>query len=303
MILTPSETAPAPKAASARRSIEERLLEATNLAGTFYAPPRGKAGHVREAMTEACRARPWDARLPPTGLRHYYGLRNGAWCDDLYLSSGASDVRALRRALADDGAEGLGPRILDLGCGAGRMTRHLGPEAETGEVWGVDIHAEAIRWAQAHLPPFHFVTTTTAPHLPFEDRSFDLVYATSVWTHIGDLDDAWLLEVRRLMKPGGRLYFTISDAETLGRIAREAPGHASNDHVAALHAETGMLGRPWRAFITRTTPWRQRVVYDRADFLAHISRWMEPRAVIPGGHGWQTAILLAKPAAKPGGRP
>lgn len=298
MIPTPSETAPAPKAARARRSIEERLLAATNLAGTFYAPPRGKAGHVREAITQAERARPWAERLPPTGLRHYYGLRDGAWRDDLYLSSGASDVRAMRRALASDGEEELGPRILDFGCGAGRMTRHLGPEAETGEVWGVDIHAEAIRWAQAHLPPFHFVTTTTAPHLPFEDRSFDLVYATSVWTHIGDLDDAWLLEVRRVLKPGGRLYLTISDAETLDRIAAEAPGHASNDHVAALHAETGMLARPWRAFLTRTTPWRQRVVYDREDFLAHVSRWMDLRAVIPGGHGWQTSILLAKPGGR-----
>ncbi|MBM1222447.1 class I SAM-dependent methyltransferase [Ponticoccus sp. SC2-23] len=287
---------PTPKAPP--RPIEERLLAATNLAGTFYAPARGKAGHVREAIGPEAEARPWAARLPPTDLRHYYGLRDGAWRDDLYLSSGASDVRALRRTLALDGVAGPGPRILDFGCGAGRMTRHLGAEAATGEVWGVDIHAEAIRWAQTHLPPFHFVTTTTAPHLPFEDRSFDLVFASSVWTHIGDLDDAWLLEVRRLLKPGGRLYFTISDAETLDRIAREAPDHASNDHVAALDAETGLLTRNWRAFITRTTPWKQRVVYDRDDFLAHVARWMELRAVIPGGHGWQTAILLAKPEAR-----
>ena len=280
------------------RPMEERLLAATNLAGTFYAPARTKAGHVRETIAPAERARPWAERLPPTDLRHYYGLRDGRWCDGLYLSSGASDVRAMRRALAADGAGTPGPRILDFGCGAGRMTRHLDAEAETGEVWGVDIHAEAIRWAQAHLPPFHFVTTTTAPHLPFEDRSFDLVFASSVWTHIGDLDDAWLLEVRRILKPGGRLYFTISDAETLDRIAREAPDHASNDHVAALDAETGMLSRPWRAFITRTSPWKQRVVYDREDFLAHIARWMDVRAVIPGGHGWQTAILLAKPGAQ-----
>lgn len=279
-------------------SLEEQLLAATNLAGTFYAPIRGMAGHVREAISPGALARPWAERLPPTDLRHYYGLRDGRWCDDLYLSSGASDVRAMRRALCGDGAGNLGPRILDFGCGAGRMTRHLGAEAETGEVWGVDIHAEAIRWAQAHLPPFHFVTTTTAPHLPFEDRSFELVFASSVWTHIGDLDDAWLLEVRRILKPGGRLYFTISDAETLDRITRDAPDHASNGHVAALDAETGMLSRHWRAFITRTTPWQQRVVYDREDFLAHIARWMELRAVIPGGHGWQTAILLAKPGGR-----
>lgn len=276
--------------------IEARLLAATNLAGTFYAPPRGPAGYVREAMPEAAAALPWTARLPPPALRHYYGLRDGAWRDDLYLASGASDVRAMRRVLAADagGAVTPGARILDFGCGAGRMTRHLAAEAAAGEVWGVDIHAEAIHWAQAHLPPFHFVTTTTAPHLPFEDRSVDLVLAGSVWTHIGDLDDAWLLELRRLLKPGGRLYLTLSDGETLDRIAAEAPAHASNAHVAALDAETGMLGRDWRAFVTRTTPWKQRVVYDRAAFLEHAGRWMEVRSVTPGGYGWQTAVLLAR---------
>jgi len=284
-------------------ALEAQLLAAPNLSGTFYAPPRTPAGYKRPAISAEAAARPWAERLPPPALRHYYGVRDGVYRDDLYLSSGAADVAALRRALAEDGEDGAGlgaglstgARLLDFGCGAGRMIRHLAAEAEAGEVWGVDIHAEAIHWAQSHLPPFHFVLTTTAPHLPFEDRSFDVIFAGSVWTHIGDLDDAWILEMRRLLVPGGRLYLTITDRETLDRIKQAAPDHPSHDHVAALDAEVGLEGGDWRAFVTRATPWQQRVVYDRDAFLAHVGRWMEPRAVIPGGYGWQTGIVLRKP--------
>lgn len=276
--------------------LEEQLLAATNLAGTFYAPARGPAGYVREAMSEAEAARPWPERLPPPDLRHYYGVRDGVYRDDLYLASGRSDVTALRRILAADGVEAPGARILDFGCGAGRMTRHFAAEAEVGEIWGTDIHAEAIHWAATRLPPFHFVTTTTAPHLPFEDRYFDLIVAGSVWTHIGDLDAAWLLEMRRLLSPDGRLYLTISDRETLSRIAAQAPDHASNGHVAALDAETGMMARAWSAFVTRTTPWSQRVVYDREAFLDMAGRWFDVRSVTPGAYGWQTGVLLARSA-------
>lgn len=275
--------------------LEDRLLGATNLAGTFVAAPRGEAGYVREAITPGEAARPWAERLPPHGLRHYYGVKDGIYRDDLYLASGRADVQSLRRILAADGIAAPGPRILDFGCGAGRMTRHFATEAEAGEVWGVDIHAEAIHWAATHLPPFHFVTTTTAPHLPFEDRHFDLIFAGSVWTHIGDLDTAWLLEMRRLLAPEGRLYLTLSDRETLDRIAREAPDHASNGHVAALDAETGMMGRDWQAFVTRTGPWAQRVVYDREAFLAMAGRWFDIRSVTPGAYGWQTGVLLGRP--------
>ena len=60
-------------------------------------------------------------------------------------------------------------------------------------------------------PEFHFITNTTEPHLPFEDKHFDLVYCGSVFTHIMDLPDAWFLELRRVVKRGGLLYITVND--------------------------------------------------------------------------------------------
>lgn len=301
--LTPAEAARAQHdrfrdgiGALSLRDLETLLMSAGNLAGLYYPEPRGAAGFALYGMSDEMAALPLDQRIPPTEFRHYYGYKDGVWRDDLYLSSGLADVRSMKAILAEDGADPMGGRILEFGCSAGRMLRHLEPEARAGEVWGADLHAAAIHWAQAHLaPPFHFLTNTTQPHLPFEDRYFDLIFAGSVWTHIGELGDAWLLEMRRLLKPGGRLYLTISDQDTLAEVARTAPTHPSNDHVAALDAETGMLGRDWTAFVTRTTPWLQRCVYRREAWLARIGAWMEVRIVRPGAYGWQTGVLLAKP--------
>jgi ubiquinone/menaquinone biosynthesis C-methylase UbiE len=70
-------------------------------------------------------------------------------------------------------------------------------------------------WANRHLrPPFRFVTPTTLPHLPFADGYFQMIYAGSVFTHIADLADAWLLELRRVLAPGGRAYLTFHDSHT-----------------------------------------------------------------------------------------
>lgn len=107
-------------------------------------------------------------------------------------------------------------RILEFGCGAGRMLRWLKPLAKKCEIWGTDISAEHIYWANQYLnPPFNFATTTTIPHLPFEDRYFDFIFCGSVFSHIDDLATAWLLELRRISSENSRLYITINDKNSL----------------------------------------------------------------------------------------
>ncbi len=279
------------------RQLETRLMGATNLAGLYYPEDRSAGGYVLYGMAPDQAALPLAERLPPTPLRHYYGFRDGRYVDALYLQTGHNDVTAMRRILTEDGFDTMGERVLEFGCSAGRMLRHMEAEAQANEAWGVDLHSAAIHWAQAHLsPPFHFATTTSTPHLPFEDGYFGLIFAGSVWTHIGELDDAWLLEMRRILRPGGRLYLTISDETTLEEVARVKPDHASNGHVAELDAATGMLSRDWIAFVTRSTPWLQRAVYRRAPWVDRIARWMEPKVVRPKSYGWQTAVLLEKRA-------
>lgn len=151
--------------------------------------------------------------VPPEAL--WRGL--GANLNE-YLDVGKEHAENMRQALTQHGFE-MPDTILDFGCGAGRMIRWLKPEAERGTVWGCDVLAEDIQWLQRNLrPPFRFFTSTTLPTLPFPDGYFGLVYAGSVFTHIADLAQAWLLEVRRIIKPGGIAYLTIHDRATVERM-------------------------------------------------------------------------------------
>ena len=110
---------------------------------------------------------PPDFPIPPPELRLGYGRT-----PEEYLANGRRNVQTMLDLLRAAGARlDRGIRILDFGCGAGRMIRWLADFASHGEVWGTDISAEHIVWCMQHLaPPFHFLVNTVLPHLPFEER-------------------------------------------------------------------------------------------------------------------------------------
>lgn len=121
--------------------------------------------------------------------------------------------RDVRRAILDALPTGYsfeGRRVLDFGCGAGRVLRHFVPEAATAELWGCDIDEPSIRWLEANLcPPLHVFHHGEAPPLPQPDASFDLVWALSVFPHLTDQWSRWLLELHRVLKPDGLLLATF----------------------------------------------------------------------------------------------
>jgi SAM-dependent methyltransferase len=126
-----------------------------------------------------------------------------------YLERGRETRAALERALPSDW-DWAGKSVLDFGCGAGRAIRHLLDLAPECELWGSDIDPQCVDWNTQHLAPAaSFVVNEEVPPLPFEDGKFDLIYALSVFTHISSHWAAWLLELDRLLAPGGRLIVTI----------------------------------------------------------------------------------------------
>ena len=97
-------------------------------------------------------------------------------------------------------------RVLDFGSGPGRTLKEFLPEAETGEFWGVDIDRISIDTLEATLcPPMHAAQCGYSPPLEFATDSFDLAWAISVFTHLTDNSIPWLLELHRVLKPGGLL--------------------------------------------------------------------------------------------------
>ena len=111
-------------------------------------------------------------------------------------------------------------RLLDFGCASGRVLRHaLTFSEDEVEPWGCDFAPTNIHWLKRHLPDgIRSFINTAVPHLPFEDNYFDVVTAFSVLTHIGQLEEAWLLELRRITRPTGLLYLTVQNDDSWSRV-------------------------------------------------------------------------------------
>lgn len=144
----------------------------------------------------------------------------------------------LARLVIEHGELARDDRVLDVGCGSGRLaiplTRHL---AQGGSYDGIDVMAAAIRWCRRNISPrfdhfqFHHIdlhNTAYSPRgkaaardfvFPFADASFDVAVLTSVFTHMtGPEVDHYIEELARVMRPGGRLlatYFLINTESDL----------------------------------------------------------------------------------------
>ena len=95
------------------------------------------------------------------------------------------------------------PRILDVGCGTGANLLML---SQYGEAEGVDISEDALAFCRAR--GLDRVKLGAAEELPYEDGTFDLVTALDVVEHMDD-DVAGLKEMRRVLRPGGRVLLFV----------------------------------------------------------------------------------------------
>ena len=148
-----------------------------------------------------------------------------------YLLGGSSVFgrfdEILRRLGAPSGFREF-PRILDWGCGAGRLTRYLLAEAGgQQEVWGADVDSVNVDWCEAAFPGASFKRLELHPPSPFPDGFFDLVVGVSVFTHLRErVAEAWLEELRRITRPGSLLLLTVQ-SEALMALASAPRGLAS----------------------------------------------------------------------------
>lgn len=128
--------------------------------------------------------------------------------------------------------------FLDIGCGLGRMARPLVPFLTSGKYIGFDINRTSIDWckekyAAFHRFSFHHVDAMSVVYnpegeaeadtvrFPIEDGSVDFVHMSSVFTHMWPKDvAAYLCEVGRMLKPGGRCSVTYFLLDPLTKVRR-----------------------------------------------------------------------------------
>jgi SAM-dependent methyltransferase len=151
-----------------------------------------------------------------------------------------SSGETLVSRLVDYGCLTPTSRVLDIGCGMGRLavglTSYLDPR---GSYEGIDIVPNAITWCRENISPQHPNFSFTLADIqngeyqpagqvkavdyrfPYADDTFDLVVLTSVFTHMmTDEVEHYMAEISRMLKPGGRCYSTYSllDDESLKSI-------------------------------------------------------------------------------------
>jgi SAM-dependent methyltransferase len=151
--------------------------------------------------------------LPPKRLMvRVAGTADADW----FLRSGRAGYDAIAAHVPLDELSA----VLDFGCGCGRVTRYW--RDFDGAVAGTDLNRAAVDWCRANLPFGRFEPNGLAPPLAFDDASFDLVYALSVFTHLtADLQLAWRDELRRVLRPGGYLLVTTHGRAYVPRLDDE----------------------------------------------------------------------------------
>jgi SAM-dependent methyltransferase len=146
--------------------------------------------------------------LPPPRLRL---LVSGGGSDaEEFLWVGAQAADAIRAAAGGSGTslESM-ESILDFGCGCGRVARHWA-QLEGPEIHGCDYNGELVAWCQENLPFMRAAHNELEPPTPYAEQGFDLIYALSVLSHLDEpLQQAWVSEYRRLLRPGGLLIVSV----------------------------------------------------------------------------------------------
>lgn len=106
-------------------------------------------------------------------------------------------------------------KILDIGSGDGNLLRLLSKKVpmEHTELHGVDISEELCKIAR-EVAPQAIIVRGDAENLPYESNTFDVVFMTAVLEHMLDYD-ASLLEVKRVLKPGGLFIASVPNRDWL----------------------------------------------------------------------------------------
>jgi SAM-dependent methyltransferase len=177
--------------------------------------------------------------LPPADLARRVGVVDQDNPVDSFDAMGA-DIRLALLGILGTNWFSPGKRVLDFGCGAGKLLRHFIEEAKHSEFIGCDIDEPSINWLRKHFsPPLNVFVCDEEPGLPLPDDHIDCALALSVFTHLTDHWAGWLLELHRVLRPGGYFVSTF-----LGRgMSESIAGEPWNPDRIGMN-----VLRPWQSW-------------------------------------------------------
>jgi len=232
--------------------------------------------------------------LPPTNWREgYYG--DGHYS---YWLSGLRDKLYLEELMKKYNRSTQDVSAFDFGCATGRVIRHWACDPDYSLVSGCDINAKHIRWVNEFLPAnVQSFQSSSVPALPIEHNVFDLVTAFSVFSHIEAFETTWLMEMRRILKPGGLFYVTIQSNYTWQNLDENWPVYQALKNYPGFKVEEMGSKMENDKIIFR---WRNDQSYSSNVFLHHDhikkvwGRYFDVLEVSPKYPGFQDSLLLQK---------
>lgn len=168
---------------------------------------------TREQQLEKMR-QDWDRRARENA-RHFVDTSKTAWSDNEFFAAGE---QAIREDILTDminicqGKDPKSMRVLEIGCGAGRLTRAL--SSMFGEVHAVDVSGEMISQARKSLADranVHLYQNNGCDLSVIPSLEFDFAYSAIVFQHIPSYEiiETYVREVARLLKPGTLFKFQV----------------------------------------------------------------------------------------------
>lgn len=244
--------------------------------------------------------------LPPDELigrvMPHFGPDQAEEVRSTFYAYGEITVRAQERALAAVGRDFASfERLLDFGCGCGRALALMEALAPDVELHGVDIDGDAVGWAAGHLPFAQWHVGPHEPPLAFPDEHFDLVVNHSVFTHLDErMQDLWLAELRRVVRPGGILLLTVHGETMIAPMLRDIAGGGEDpEPYLRMLRERGILFIEDDGYVGSVHPPYYHSAYHAPWYVyAHWGSFFSVRALLsPGSWGGHDIVVLERTGA------
>lgn len=222
----------------------KRVLRATNTLNTLDRVRLvSRWFSCRQANREFRSVYP-EFRIPPASVSYdAYGHVHA----EAYYRTGREIASFIANLLEKHGPqEDASGAILDWGCGAARVARHL-PKlvpADT-QVFGTDANRVAIDWSRKNIHGVEFSTNCSSPPLTYGDASFSCIYGISVFTHLSAASHLlWRDELVRVLRPGGILIVTMNGQYYADRELSQAEQHRFDRGECVIHGDI-KEGKKW----------------------------------------------------------
>ena len=166
--------------------------------------------------------RDWDERARENA-RYYVATAQEQWSDEEFYRSGQLTVAGEVLTDMENICRGRDPkrmRVLEIGCGAGRITRALADIF--GEAYGVDVSGEMVRQARLALadrPNAHVFHNNGVDLSVLGDVTFDFAFSVIVFQHVPSqaVVENYVREVHRRLGPEDLFKFQVQGFTALAR--------------------------------------------------------------------------------------